>query len=244
MGLASILAVLLAGALIGATGIGGVLVVPALTQLGSYSAAEAIAVSALGFGFPAVHALWLLRGEPALLRQCLPLMATSLAGACAGALLVHRVQAAQLMVGVAALVLLAGWRGLRGGGAQAASARTLGGVPMAALGALVGTGSALTGTGGPVLLIPLLLLCRQPIALTVAAAQAIQLPIALAATAAHALAGALDLAAGSFVGLLLLAGALAGHRVARALPARRLQQAVSVLLLGVGIWTLVALGWR
>ena len=45
---------------------------------------------------------------------------------------------------------------------------------LAALGVLVGVGSALTGTGGPVLLLPLLMLCRQPLPFAVVAAQAIQ----------------------------------------------------------------------
>ncbi len=56
MGIASVLAVVLAGWLIGATGIGGVLVVPALTRLGDLAVSQAIAASALGFAFPGAAA--------------------------------------------------------------------------------------------------------------------------------------------------------------------------------------------
>jgi hypothetical protein len=237
MSIASILAILLAGALIGATGIGGVLVVPALTRFSDFGAAQAIAISGLGFGFPALHAFWLLRAQPAQASLCYPLMAASLPAAAAGALLVHRVPAGALLAGVTALVLFAGARGLR---RSHATAQPVPAAPtrlqMAALGALVGLGSALTGTGGPVLLIPLLMLWGQPMALTVAAAQAIQLPVAGAATAAHALAGGLDWTAGCLLGLLLLAGSIAGRRLARDANARHLQIAVSVMLLAVGAW--------
>ena len=240
MGLTSVFALLLAGAMMGATGIGGVLVVPALTRLGELAPAQAIALSGLGFGFPALHAFWLLRSHPAQARACYPMMAASLGGAGVGALLVHRVAPDALLAGVTALVLFAGLRGLR----APAIAKTEAAAPhrwlMAALGALVGLGSALTGTGGPVLLLPLLMLWGQPIALSVAAAQAIQLPVAVAATAVHALAGGIDWTAGLLLGGLLLAGALAGHRLARGANARHLQIGVSLLLLAVGGWY----GWR
>ena len=54
-------AVLLAGALIGASGIGGVLLVPVLTRLGDVPLAQAIAAASLGFALPALVALRPLR---------------------------------------------------------------------------------------------------------------------------------------------------------------------------------------
>ena len=102
------------------------------------------------------------------------------------------------------------------------------------------TGSGFTGTGGPVILIPLLILARQPLATTVAAAQIIQLPIALCASAAHAAAGSLDLPLACLIGAVLLGGSLAGQWLGRRLNTRRLQTAVSLMLLGTGLW----FAWR
>jgi uncharacterized membrane protein YfcA len=89
-------------------------------------------------------------------------------------------------------------------------------------------------------MIPLLMLLRQPLAHSVAAAQAIQLPLALSVTLPHWQAGRLDLGLATSLGLLLLAGSLAGQRMARRLATLHLQQAVCLLLLATGSW----LGWR
>ena len=58
-------AVLLAGGLIGAVGIGGVLLVPVLTKLGGVPVPQAIAAASLGFALPALVALGPLRRQPA-----------------------------------------------------------------------------------------------------------------------------------------------------------------------------------
>lgn len=240
-------AVLIAGALIGASGIGGVLMVPLLTRLGDVPLPQAIAASSLAFALPALVALGPLKRQRALAAQCIPLLAGALAGAAIGALLVYRLPGAALMVGVTALVLFAGLRGLiattRSTAQAAPQAQALGTPAWVALGLAVGIGSALTGTGGPVLVLPLLLLLRQPVLLAVVAAQAIQLPVALASSAVHAIAGRLDLPLAALCGALLLAGSLAGQRAASGLDPRQLQRLVSGLLLAVGgwfVWLLVA----
>ena len=105
-----------------------------------------------------------------------------------------------------------------------------------ALGVAVGLGSALTGTGGPVLVLPLLMLLRQPVVFAVVAAQAVQLPVALASSTVHAVEGRLDLGLAGLCGLLMLAGSIAGQRAAAGLDMRQLQRFVSLLLLAVGAW--------
>jgi uncharacterized membrane protein YfcA len=145
--------------------------------------------------------------------------------------------AAALMAGVTVLVLFSGWRGLRQPAAAAAPAPApLAGAALLALGVLVGLGSALTGTGGPVIVLPLLMLLRQPIAFAIVAAQAVQLPVALASSAVHAIEGRLDLPLAALCGLLMLAGSIAGQRAAAGLDTRQLQRLVSMLLLAVGVW--------
>lgn len=229
-------AVLLAGALIGATGIGGVLLVPVLTRFGEVAPAQAIAAASLAFALPALVALRPLRREPALALATLPLLLGALAGATGGALLVQALPARALLAGVTALVLFAGWRGLTARGPLAEAAPLLPMPFLAALGVLVGVGSALTGTGGPVLLLPLLMLCRQPLPFAVVAAQAIQLPVALTSSAVHAAAGRLDWRLAAVCGVVMLAGSIAGQRVAQGLDRQRLQRIVSSLLLAVGAW--------
>lgn len=241
MQLASAIAVLVAGWLIGATGIGGVLVVPALVQFEPMAVQPAIAASALGFAFPGLAALWWLRGAPRHTWQRLAaLVAGSVPGALAGAWAVHRVEPGWLLAGLAALALFSGVRGLLSPPAADHDAEPLPPVAMAVLGLVVGAGSALTGTGGPVLVVPLLLLLRQPIAATIPAAQAIQLPVALCASAAHAASGALDWRLGTLLGVTLLAASIAGQAAAKRIPTHALHHLVCLLLVATGGW----FGWR
>ena len=237
---------LLAGALIGATGIGGVLVVPILVAVEGLDLSRAIAASAIAFAFPGLLALWRLRrhpvpqdGGPPLPFK--PLILGALPGALLGAMWVHQAQP-RLLLGILGCVALAS--GVRGFVLHAGSA-TQTPVPLStlgacALGAGVGVGSGLTGTGGPVLLVPLLLVLRQPLPATIMAAQAIQLPIALSAGLAHWGVGAIDGTLALVLGLCLLLGFLWGQWAARRVAMRRLQDLVNLLLVCIGLW----FGWQ
>jgi uncharacterized membrane protein YfcA len=229
--------ILLAGWLIGATGIGGVLVVPVLNQLQGIALRDAIAASSLAFALPGLAAAWRLRQAPATAPRGTAAMAfASLPGAAAGALLVHHIAVTWLLAGLAALALASGLWGLRGAPHEQGARPPLSTAAMAVIGAAVGLGSALTGTGGPVLLLPLLLLAGQPLRSILPPAQAIQLPIALCAAAGHALAGALDLRLALVVGGVLLLGSLAGQWAAPRTPAVALHRLVCVLLVLTGAW--------
>lgn len=240
MVLASGIAVLVAGCLIGATGIGGVLVVPALTHFEGMVPAHAIAAAALAFAFPGAAAVMALRRNPQNAAGMLPLLAGAIPGALGGALVVHRVDSRWLLGGLAIVALVSGVRGLLPRTSRDAPAPELHGGALAALGVFVGVGSALTGTGGPVLLVPLLVWLRQPLLRTIAAAQAIQFPLALCAATVHAASGALDVKLACVLGIALLAGSLVGDRAARRIPLRGLQILVCLLLLAVGSW----LAWQ
>jgi uncharacterized protein len=238
MGAACIAAILLAGWLIGATGIGGVLVVPALTRLEGIALPQAVAASATAFALPAAVALAFLFLRRTCMGGVVPLMLGALPGAAAGALLVHTLDARMLLAFITALLLFAGVQALRGIRKGAALLARPDVPPMASLviGALVGIGSALTGTGGPVLLTPLLVLLRQPLPRVIASSNAIQMPIAIAATGVHLKSGALDLRLAALVGLALLAASIAGQLAGARMHTRRLQKLVGLLLLGVGLW--------
>lgn len=233
----SSLAVLLAGGLIGATGIGGVLLVPALTQLEGMPLAEAVAASSMAFAFPAFAALWWLRSAPPVgAKRLWALVVGAATGALLGGLLVHQVDANWLLSALAVLSIGSGLKGLMPQPSHVVEHHGLAALPLVGIGLMVGLGSGLTGTGGPVILIPLMMLCRQPFALTIAAVQAIQLPVALCATAAHAASGTRNLMLACTLGLILLVGSLVGQQLARRANMRALQIVVCLMLLFTGIW--------
>src|SRR3546814_7811935 len=110
MSIASLLAVVLAGFLIGATGIGGVLLVPVLTGMGGIDAAHAIAASSLAFGFPGVAALWYLNQDRERMREAMPVVIGTVPGAALGAVLVHSLDSRFVLVLVTVTIFFAGLR--------------------------------------------------------------------------------------------------------------------------------------
>ena len=104
-----------------------------------------------------------------------------------------------------------------------------------AIGALVGFGSALTGTGGAVLLVPVLLLLRAPVLASVGAAQAVALPVVVFSTAGYVLYGSVDFVLGTAVGLVAAVGVVVGARIAHAAPAAVLRRVVATALLCAGL---------
>lgn len=236
---AAALLVWIAGAAIGATSIGGVLAVPALAGVAGVPVTAAIAASSFGFLMTGLYG-WHARARPQAdaAPAAWPLHLAALGGAAAGALLVHHVPSSLVRGWVAVLTIGSGLHALvtarrAAGGAARPWPRAPG---LMALGAAVGCGSALSGTGGPVLLLPVLLLLGLPTAASVAVAQAVQLPIALAASATHLAAGRLDLQLALAVGVLLLAGAWAGRQLAGRADPATLRRLTALALIATGAW--------
>ena len=110
------------------------------------------------------------------------------------------------------------------------------------IGALVGFGSSLTGTGGPVLLVPILITLHYPALKSIGISQAIQLPIAVFAVIGFWLYGQIDLGLGLHLGIAQAAGVYIGAHIAHRLPIVQLRRLVAIALIGVGammIWQIV-----
>lgn len=225
------LGVLVAGLAIGATSIGGVLVVPVLGSFAGVDPGRAVAAASLGFVFPGAAAWWTAPRGDAGDSRALGLCA--LVGAAAGALTLAWLPAGGVRAAVGLIALGSGLYALFGRAGTRATALP---TPLlAGVGLVVGCLSAWSGTGGPVVLLPLLALLGVPAVVGLGAAQRVQLPVALAATAVNAIAGRLDILLGLGIGLLVLAGWAAGRRLAARLPVQRLRQAVAVALIATGL---------
>lgn len=245
LSLATILAVAawclvaLAGVAIGATSIGGVLVVPALHRLLGLTLNDAIAVSSLAFLCTGLWALWRLpRMGWDTMRQEWVWLAAALGGAMLGVWISHLVPSGAIHVWVGVLACASGLYGLwRAYGSSITSNRAWPGRPMQALlGGVVGLGSALSGTGGPVMLLPLLMLRQYELSRSVQLGLILQAPIAVAATSIHAAAGRLDWEMGLLVAVVLLICAELGRRLSRHGSPRVLQTITAVLLLSTSSW--------
>lgn len=225
------LGVLVAGLAIGATSIGGVFVVPVLGALAQVEPDRAVAAASLGFAFTGAAAWWKTpRGAQG---GGLALDFSALAGAALGALTLAWMPAGGVRLAVGLVALLSGLYALFGRAWQ--RALPLPAFALVLLGLMVGALSAWSGTGGPVVLLPLLALLGVPATLGLDAAQRVQLPVALSATAVNFAAGRLDLGLGLAIGVLVLAGWAAGRWIARSLPVQRLRQVVALALIATGL---------
>ena len=248
MNLTAALLVVLAGLAVGATSIGGILVVPTLTVAADVPVHAAIAASNFSFLFTGAAAIAFQRAlQRAAPRSAQPpltgLYMAALAGAALGALTLQWLPSSLIRAVVAVLAVLSGSMALvqaKHGDAPTTARGWMRGPVMLALGVAVGCGSAWSGTGGPVLLLPVLIFARVPTALAIAMAQGIQLPIAGAASAVNLLSGQLDLGIGLMLGALLMLGWGAGFAFARRVPAAALRRLLALALITVGL----AYGWQ
>lgn len=227
---AALLGALVTGTLIGAVGVGGVLLAPllVLSGVGPHEATAAASCSFLVTGL--VGTLFYGRRGSVDWSLTRPLLALLAPAALLGAVVNTRLEAPALGVALALLTLAAGLNSLRGA-PVAPPERRLSLRTALLLGGGVGFGSALTGTGGPVLLLPLLGLLRLPVLGAVGASQVVQIPLALSAALGFWLAGTLELRLGLLLGAVQGVGVGVGAGVAHRLPRRTLQVAVGAVLL-------------
>ncbi|WP_307797773.1 sulfite exporter TauE/SafE family protein [Streptomyces laculatispora] len=109
-------------------------------------------------------------------------------------------------------------------------------VPLArtvAVGVTVAVAAGLFGLGGPMLSVPLLVVCGLPVLSALAAAQAQSVVIASVGTVGYLQHGSIDWTLAAVVGVPELVGVLVGWRIARSVPDRRLEYALVGMLLAL-----------
>jgi hypothetical protein len=228
-------AALAAGLLVGLTGIGGVILVPVLTGIAGVPLERSVAACMLAFLFSGLYAAFIhLRRAPPPARGLAALCLAAAAGAALGAATLDRLPETGVRLFIAALALGSGLLALAT--QHAPGARAPGPALLACLGLLVGYGSAISGTGGPVMLIPILLVLRTPVPSAVALGITAGLPVTAAAAAVYAAQGRIDYALALTLIVFLLAGVYAGAKLLHRLTSRALTITVAWTLVGVGLW--------
>jgi uncharacterized membrane protein YfcA len=112
------------------------------------------------------------------------------------------------------------------------------------IGALTGLLSALTGTGGPLVLVPMMIWLELPILTAIGLSQAVQLPIAALATAGNFMFGSPDILLGGVLAAGLASGAAAGAFFAHSLGKDLLKPLVGIVLIIVGCLIILRLAVR
>ena len=239
MTLTTALLVVAVGALIGLVGLGGFLLVPILVALEGASTRDAVMVAAVSFlcaGLLSL-ALWRRRAPGEAVTHA-PFLLGTAPGAMLGAALAGVIVERALTLAIAVAFIVAAaieWLGLPRGAAARPIRRTqaIGG------GVLTGFASALTGTSGPMVAMPLLAWAGLPLRDRIAIGQVAQVPIALGATIMFAGLGAIPWTLAGLCSAALCAGMLASRLVARRVPAAGLRRLSALLLLAAAAAMLV-----
>lgn len=234
--------VLVIGALIGGVGIGGVLLLPALKYLGGFSLHQVIPACMLSYLFTGVVGAFIYARHGSInwtlaASVCLG----ALPGAYLGSFLLPHVSPLVLETVIGALILVAGMDALRGRQIEIRGDNQHAGAEYLLIGFVTGVGSALSGTGGPLLLIPILIWRKVSVLTAIGLAQAIMIPISVTATLGNFLHGEIDFKLGILLGVVLGVGSLLGAKSAHLLPVGLLKKVVAGLLVVVGIMILYRL---
>ena len=159
-------------------------------------------------------------------------------GAFIGAAAASAVPGFALEVLIALLIIASALNSLRGKGPLGGVPRTPAKSALIVIGVVTGIASSMSGTGGPLVLIPILLWLHVPVLAAVGLSQVIQVPISAFATAGNVLYGAIDYPVAAALAVLLMIGVWFGARIAHRVSSIALKRFVSLMLLGVGVMML------
>jgi uncharacterized protein len=226
---------LLVGLLAGCVGIGGVLLPPALVYLGGLDLHLATATSMWAFLFSAAGGTFAyLRRRNMDWRMVAWLGAGIVPTAFVGAWVNVALPESMLMAVLALFLVVTGTVSLLWS-PVAEHVRHFEAPTLLAVGAFVGFGSALTGTGGPILLVPILLILRTPVRMAVGAGMAISLAVTISSTVGYVYYGSVDFVLGTALGLVAVVGVVAGAHIAHAARVGTLQRVVAAVILCTGL---------
>ena len=234
------------GLLIGSVGVGGVLLIPALSLLTQLSMQASMATALFTFVFTGIVATVLFQRRGSIdWSVTVPLCAGGAIFGVVGAWANSKLDAAVLTLILAVLIVLAGLYTLL---ARPAQRRAIfEGRPHArrtvlfAVGAVTGFGSGLTGVGGPALSVPMMVMLGFSPLVTIGASQVVQILAAVSGSAGNLLLGSIDFGLAAMLTIFEVVGVCIGVYVAHAVDAKSLRRGVGVLCIAVGVGLLLRL---
>lgn len=227
---------LLVGAFVGTTGVGGVLLIPALIVPGGLTVHQAAATTLASMLFIGSLGTWLfLRRGTLDARLALPVCLGAAGASYLGAIAAGHIAGRPLALVIGALIVIAGTLILRPPPVlvRARDARAEGWL-LAGVGAVSGFGSGLSGAGGPIFSVPLMIALGFATLGAVGVAQALLIVAAISGSVANLQAGAVDFTALALITSFQLLGVAAGVRLAHSLPVSRLRRVAAWLCIVAG----------
>lgn len=231
------LAGVVGGTLIGAVGVGGVIILPLLIGIGGMLPQNAIQLTLAGFVVTGIVALLRIKWRD--LSASWPLLVAAVPGAIAGTIGVRYLPPILIVWMIAALAAISTIFAMLQPKRMDRDFALIPAVSVS-IGLVTGFGSALTGSGGPLILAPILALMRVGIRQTIILAQVTQFPIALTATVTQIGYSPLNLAQAGLLAAALILGLFAGMTLQGRLPSIWLTRITHLAVLATVIIMLVS----
>ena len=232
------------GLFIGAVGVGGVLLIPFLAILGGLGIHAAAATALFTFLFTGLFGTWLFarRGSVSW-RLTLPVCSGALLFGYLGSVVAARIPARALAITIAAIIVTAGiyvFVPPRGGLRAPRDGESRGDRAMlVTVGAAAGFGSGLSGAGGPLFSVPLMVIAGFAPLAAVGASQVLQIIASVSGSLAAIQDARIDFALAAWVTGFELVGVVGGVRLAHAVSPKALRRVAGALCITVGIFMLM-----
>ena len=232
------------GFFIGAVGVGGILLIPALVLPGGLDIHRATATALFSFLFTGCLGSWLFQRRGSIdWRMTVPVCAGAVVFSYLGAMANAMVEARILALIIAAIIICAGAYILlplapgagRGRDGKSKGQQWL----LLAVGAASGFGSGLSGAGGPLFSVPIMLLLGFVPLAAIGTSQVLQIIAAIAGTVGNLQYGSIDFATAAWITVFELVGVVAGTRAAHAVSVAVLRRTAAGLCIAVGLFMLV-----
>lgn len=227
------------GFFIGAVGVGGVLLIPFLVLLGGLDIHSAAATALFTFLFTGLLGTWLFQRRGSIQwRLAVPVCAGATIAGYLGAAAASRIDPRPLTLLIALIIMVAGLWVLRpapehararGGGSRGDTVTLLG------VGAASGFGSGLSGAGGPLFSVPIMVLLGFSPLAAIGVSQVIQIFAAVSGSLSSVQDGRIHFGIAAWVTAFELAGVVAGTWLAHAASGVALRRIAACLCIAVAV---------
>lgn len=229
---------------IGAVGVGGILLIPALVLLGRLDIHQATATALFSFLFTGLLGTWLFQRRGSIdWKMTLPVCAGAVVFSYLGAMVNSMVGARMLTLIIALTIVLAGAYILLPARGDTARLRDGKSMPqqllLLAVGAASGFGSGISGAGGPLFSVPMMLVLGFVPLAAIGTSQVLQIIAAAFGTIGNLRYGSVDFHTAAWITLFELAGVVVGARAAHAVSVAALRRMAAGLCVVVGLFMLV-----
>ena len=224
---------------------GGILLIPALVLLGGLPIHQAAATALFSFLFTGLLGTWLFHRRGSIdWRMTMPVCVGAVAFSYVGAMANSRVEARPLALFIALLIVFAGVYIVlpaRRGGANQHDYRDAETFRPCCLASARCPDSArdLSGAGGPLFSVPLMLVLGFAPLATIGASQVLQIVAAIFGTVGNLQFGSVDFVTAAWVTVFELAGVIAGSYAAHAVSVTVLRRMAAGLCIVVGVYMLL-----